>query len=441
MKVRKRTRKLKSGKTKVLWEADCGFIGGKRVAPCFSTEDEAREYIAIQQERLKTYGEKSYSLTPKEMQEYGILLDKLKEAGGTFEEAVDTWIRIQKRMAEKGVLFDEVLEFWINYHKPSVKSITLETALPLFYAEKKRLGMKDTSLVALKSALQSFAVGRHDRLLDTFTIAEVKLFISSNGWMPKTQKNHLGAICNLMNWAVGEGYLHKNIFVRGSGEKKHPIELPRIVDEEITSFSPEVCEKMLYVALNSLRKTKNKNTGKYEMRYKFRQLLGYLILAMFCGIRPAELKRTSRKNISFENHSVVVRGMDAKTKNRRVITPSENALFWLELWMGLCPEGDAIIPKNFDRLWAEFRVVAGVTPWPHDVLRHTTASMHYAYHQNLAAVKALLGHSTKETTFESHYHSVQTIDGQTVSKAMAARFWNIYPPPRNSAVEPNIAAA
>jgi integrase len=164
--------------------------------------------------------------------------------------------------------------------------------------------------------------------------------------------------------------------------------------------------------------------------FAFRPLLGYLALATFAGIRPEEIKRSPVESIHLAERTALVAGAVAKTKRRRVVDLSENACAWLALWRGLCPAESLIIPKNFRRLWERLRARVGLDDWPHDVLRHTFASMHFAYWKDRARLQAELGHSADEDTLERHYKGVRTLGGEPISRGMAERFWTLFPPPR-----------
>ena len=79
-----------------------------------------------------------------------------------------------------------------------------------------------------------------------------------------------------------------------------------------------------------------------------------------------------------------------------------------------------IISKNFDRRWDRLRQASGwKLPWPHDVMRHTFASMHYAQHRNEALLQTQLGHDNAQTLFK-HYRALKT--GKE-----AAEFWQLRP--------------
>lgn len=58
-------------------------------------------------------------------------------------------------------------------------------------------------------------------------------------------------------------------------------------------------------------------------------------------------------------------------------------------------------------------------PWPHNALRHTYASMHYAFHENEARLQAQMGHESA-AMLHRHYRALKT-------KAEAARFWALRP--------------
>jgi hypothetical protein len=103
-----------------------------------------------------------------------------------------------------------------------------------------------------------------------------------------------------------------------------------------------------------------------------------------------------------------------------------------------------LIPKNFRKLWERLRESAELKPagrpskngaddkpqiekWPHDALRHTAATMHYAFYQNASLLKAQFGHVEHEDTLFSNYRAVRLADGRPASKAVAAKFYAVVP--------------
>ena len=159
----------------------------------------------------------------------------------------------------------------------------------------------------------------------------------------------------------------------------------------------------------------------------YHELLGYVVAAMFCGVRPEEIARGKIEELDLAGKTLVIRGEAAKTSRRRVIELSENAVKWFRLWRKLCPKCDVFCGKNFRKKWQRLRVAAGLQPWPQDVLRHTFATMHFALHRDTSQLKSQMGHHENEGTLDRHYRAVKSADGKTISSAMAQKFWAIAP--------------
>jgi len=62
---------------------------------------------------------------------------------------------------------------------------------------------------------------------------------------------------------------------------------------------------------------------------------------------------------------------------------------------------------------------AGIEQWPQDVLRHSFASAHYAFHRNPAQTALLLGHRDQDMLL-THYRD-------PMKPTVAARYWMILP--------------
>jgi integrase len=74
-----------------------------------------------------------------------------------------------------------------------------------------------------------------------------------------------------------------------------------------------------------------------------------------------------------------------------------------------------------------FKRRAGYPKWPHDVLRHTAATMILAASGDERLVKMELGHSKSEDTLHRHYKAVRMLNGRAVTKQAAEEFFAITP--------------
>ena len=333
---------------------------------------------------------------------------------------------VRDRLAAAGATISQAADYFLANHKPLKPPLPFAELLAQYVTAKRLEGKSEGYVKTFRSSCGSFIAGREAMPVTAVTREMVRTWLFANGWEPKTMLGYLGDVRAMLEWAKAERFIAGNPVAGADGY----IELPSIVDREIAAFGAEPCERLLLTALMATEKVFDRERG-WHAAHLFRPLLGYAALATFAGVRPEELKRSAANVVDIESRTVIVAGAVAKTARRRVVDLSENCISWLELWIGLCPGQPGIIPVNFKRLWQRLRVATGLfAGWPHDVLRHTFATMHYAQHKNPSRLKAELGHSEDEQTLERHYRALRTVDGRVVNRTEAEYFWNIFAPPR-----------
>jgi integrase len=135
----------------------------------------------------------------------------------------------------------------------------------------------------------------------------------------------------------------------------------------------------------------------------------YLAIGLFAGIRPNEIIRLDNSDIN--ERYIEVKGTSAKTRKRRIVSVLQNLKNWLRIAESL--------PKKNLRRRREIVIEQANVDWAHDVMRHTYASYHLAYHQSADKTALEMGHRDTQMLFR-HYRSV-------VTKDEAAKFWKIEP--------------
>ena len=373
------------------WQLDFS-VNGKRKQLSFRTKEDAEAEVR----RLKIGGT-SVALTAQERQAFTIARDRLAAAGSTIEEAVAFY-----------------LAHGASIQKPMLVSEMIKDCLE----DKWEEGKRDKYLSQLKCSCGSFARWADpEQMAHEVTTQMVKDWLGSQGWAPKTRNVYLGDLRTAFEWGKENGALGVNPCLQ--------VKRATIEDAEIEILTVSECARLL------VRATRSPKRG-YFSKDDFSPLLPYLVLGLFCGIRPEELQRLNWDEVDMEEQTVIVMGRSAKTRQRRVVDLSENAVKWLEL----VPKEDRsgkIAPPNFRRRWARLRRSAGfrvklmeekeaperLIAWPHDALRHTYATMHYAFHQNEMLLQTQMGHSSGAMLFQ-HYRAL-------ASKTVATKFWNLKP--------------
>lgn len=419
-----RRRKNPSGK--YVWQLDLGIVDGKRKQLSFSRKIDAETHRDNVAEERKKYGDVALAMSHAKRLEFAEAEAHLAAAGVTLRQAVEwalersTAVRVRK---------------------------TLRAVHDEFIAEKIRTGCRPRTVRQLRVSLGSFVRSRDEDMANDVKPADVEKWLAGNGWAAGTQANYLADLNGMFRWA-------KNV--------KHYVAVnpcDRVVpagddgsDKEISVLSPEEIARLFETAVFATARVYDRSTRTYSEGHVYRQLLAYLALATFCGVRPEEIKGSGANALHLSDHVFVVAGTVAKTGKRRPVDLPASAVAWLELWRSLCGEDAPLIPRNFRKLWEALRERAklkpagwsakrakkfadphaadgdeGLAQWPHDVLRHTTATMHYRLHENPAWIKVQLGHVEKEETIHRHYRAVRLREGEPITKEMARRFWDLRP--------------
>jgi len=148
-------------------------------------------------------------------------------------------------------------------------------------------------------------------------------------------------------------------------------------------------------------------------------LLPWLGVALWAGLRPAELERVGWVDCRRGTGMLLVSGRKAKTRQRRLVTIEEPLRMALERREGAM---GGLLPTNHRRRWEAVRVAAGWAGrdgkegkiWPRNAMRHSFVSYHLAFFQDAGRTALEAGHS-QDMLFR-HYR-------QLVSPSDAAAWW------------------
>lgn len=318
-------------------------------------------------------------LTSVEAADFVLARDRLQAAGATVQDAVDYYLKHAAAVREQVLMPELILRF---------------------ISAKEEAGRSKRGVETLKCALGSLGRRYAVKMAADVTRADVESWLRSSGWAPKTKNARRGFASTFFAWSMKRGYCSRN--------PCDEIEDLREVKEEIGTLTAAQCRLLL----------------KCAVKPEHRRMLPYVAIGLFCGLRRAELERLRWEHVNLDEATVIVLSKSAKTRQRRVVDMAPNCVAWLrsvgfpgtDEWMRRHPR---VVPSNLKDLWPEFRAAAGLTEWPHNAMRHTFASMHYAMHQNEALLQVLMGHRSADELHQS-YRALKT-------KKEAADFWQLMP--------------
>lgn len=170
------------------------------------------------------------------------------------------------------------------------------------------------------------------------------------------------------------------------------IEVPKFQEREIKPLSMREVHRLEKAAEMPQHR---------EMRFS-------LALMLYCGIRPTEVSRLERKDISHSDKCVFIRPQKSKTGGGRRVPLRKAERIARE---------ERVIPHDWLKRWRALRRAAGFRIWVPDRLRHTFASYHAYHFKNLPLLQLEMGHRSVDL-LRTRYLNLCS-----VSRGDARQFW------------------
>jgi integrase len=105
------------------------------------------------------------------------------------------------------------------------------------------------------------------------------------------------------------------------------------------------------------------------------KMIPALTIGLFAGLRRSEFFVLDWSEIDLERRTIEVKGIKAKTRQRRLVHIEDNLLKWL---VPQRKKNGPITPeRNIDVFSERLRCLAhdaGINPWPHNAMRHNFGS-------------------------------------------------------------------
>lgn len=170
------------------------------------------------------------------------------------------------------------------------------------------------------------------------------------------------------------------------------IEAPRIVEKPITPLTPQQIRQLEHAA---------ECPEHQDMAFSLK-------LMLYCGVRPAEIKRINPQR-DITEREIIIRPQTSKTGGGRVV-PLRKIVAFLRSRAAVCS-----IPHNWEYRWRQLRRAAHLRHWQADCCRHTYASYHAAHFKNYQALQFEMGHRDMRLLLSRYVSPVSSRD--------AAFFW------------------
>ena len=386
------------------WRVRLGkrFTGGKVQTQSFGDLSGARDWI---------FGGEHEGSKPTvcEKIEHGVLSLKSKHGEGAFSltgaqraEAEDAFCRLPP-----GASLTEIVDDWLKRRAPAGGVKTMLEAGKEFLASRRNMGVRDRTLTMYESHLRIVNEEFGDLPIADLERSQIEDWLSESDWAPRTRKNYLVTLTTLLNFSQDREYCTGNPAAR--------IERPLLDDRPPGILTVRQSEKLLSVTLHGLPEEK----GVREAFAARPQMVAGIAIGMFAGLRRSEICRLNWSEVDLEGRLIEVKAAKAKTRQRRLVTISDNLAAWLE--PSAKDSGPVAASTNEDVFGEHLKEIAaatGITEWPHNALRHSFGSYFYAHTKEENRTAAEMG-NTPNVIFK-HYRAL-------VKETQAAQFWAIHP--------------
>jgi integrase len=350
---------------------------GKRQRYFFDTRQDALNFCEEQRIRLRNHGTVGMS---------ALGVGQLAQAATAFEA-----------LKPHRVTLNAVVSDWIARRQASDASIPFEAAMDAFMDWGKRSPSYRCSIRQTRNRLRSL----HGKLLNTITPADLTLAMDM---MPGSVRNFtIRILGGLFNFGIKRSYCAENPCKR--------LDLARREVVEIEIYTPAEVARILSVA------------QKHNP-----QLVPFLAVSFFCGLRRAEALRLDWSAIDLHENFIKLPAAITKTRRGRHIEISENCKAWLAPHTIDTGRVTPCTPDVLRKRLAALKDVHQIRTIKHGA-RHSFASYWLAHHGDINQLCRFLGHDDPETTFK-HYAKVAT-------RREAEKFWAIVP---KSATAKNVVA-
>lgn len=340
---------------------------GTRERKFFVTRKEAQEFASDLQIRKENFGTRLLQMPEAVRQEALDCLEHLRPFGATLTQAVS---------------------FYVRHLRATQKSCTVAEMVEKLLPAKRLAGRSERYLRDLRMICGDFARHFGARWVTEITPEDVESWVAVERYSPTTRNNRLRTLSSAFTFAVTRRWCATN-----------PVDkVERAIERKPVAgyLSAEQAQALLQTADEDL--------------------LPCVAIQLFAGLRPCEMAELEFKNIDLDLNQLWV-DKEEHTTSHRVVQIMPNLRAWL---LPHCCRVGKVQPVNYQNRWdALRRQVDLFKDWPHDGLRHSFGTWHFAKFQDLGKTQTQMGHSNPMIT-RKHY--VVREDPRR-----ADDYWNIAP--------------
>lgn len=358
------------------------WTGGQVVRRTFPSACDAKKAWELEITKREALGSGGYELSPTQ----------LGEAIACFRQLEGT-----------GLSLSEAVKLSLKNYRPKSASVLLEEAIREFLAAQKDRGGAEKTITGYQSFLRLLAEGLPPKInVHEITEKEIRKHLARYE-KPASRNATIRHLRAFFRWTAKRGWRQE--------DPTDQIDKTREIDEIVSVLSVPLASKLLTSCVSDS---------------ECRPLLAATAIGLFAGLRTSELAALDWEEVHLTGKQkfIEVAARKAKTRQRRIVSVSNNLTAWLK---PIALLSGPIVPDRYRERHERLQGIAKLIPWPRNILRHSFGSYHLAFHKNETLTAAEMGNSPP--VIFKHYRALVTPEA-------AGRFWRLSP---DAAVDPNAA--
>jgi integrase len=268
-------------------------------------------------------------------------------------------------------------------------AVTFEQAARECRAQKERENLSRPYLRDLRDVYRLVGQDFDNRKLHQIEAGEIEEWLDDRDIGPVTWNNYRRLLGVLWSFAAEprRGWASKNIILE--------IKEREIREEEVTALSLPQAKALLRSASEKLP-----------------QLIPYLCLGMFTGLRRSEAQVARWEDIDWEAKAIRVTGGKMRSATSRYVDLGEAFIDWMKpIAQSEGPLCDGVYKRRED-----LKALRALSfDFDGNIFRHSYGSYHHAYHKNAALTAAEMGHESIKMLMKRYR--------KPYPKEIAAKYW------------------
>ena len=373
-----------AGRTGVFYQLSY-YRAGVRQRKTFADLNEAKREARMILGQLSGERIQSHNLSAVEMESYTIAMRTIEQTGVPLHVCAELFAEARRIL--NGHSITDAAKYYMRHYDPKRPRKPLADLGAEFLASRQAIGVSSRYISTVEYTMRSLVTAFKDTSLDNLEAAGLDRWMDERDLSNRSKNTYRTILACFGNFLKKRNYL--------------PQDRPTVFDG-MCVWKDEVKPVEIFTVeeMGNLLGSAQEN------------VIPFLVLGAFAGMRSAEIFRLDWKHILFKRGFIECAAEMTKTRQRRLVPISENLRAWLE---PIAAESGLVIPTCET---VKTTILKLGVPWKRNALRHSYISNRLALVPDTARVALECGNSPN--VIFKHYREL-------VTPEQAKKWFNIFP--------------